>query len=149
MGFTWQVHVLSHWTTYALGELNLQVQQVSKLTLQTCLALYMLFLKEQGACAMLTLSDGERCVTIHNSPTSTDEACAKMKEIADQTAPLLQSLQPKDWFDELSPDSWFTALLQSLGLTGWGTWLTKTGLVLLSGFIFSKVAVAIMCFMIT
>lgn len=72
-----------------------------------------------------------------------------MKEVADQTDELFQSLQPKDWFNELSPDSWFTSLLRSLGLTGWGAWLMRVGLMLLGGFIFLMIAVAITCCMIT
>lgn len=31
---TWQVHVLSNWTRHAFGEINLQVQRMSKMTLQ-------------------------------------------------------------------------------------------------------------------
>ncbi|KAK4828043.1 hypothetical protein QYF61_023081, partial [Mycteria americana] len=93
---TWQVHLLSNWTRYTLGELNLQVQQVLKMTLQNHLALDIILLKEQGVCGMLNLSDGECCITIHNTSTTIEEARTKMKEIADQTAELFQSLQPKD-----------------------------------------------------
>lgn len=71
---TWQVHVLSNWTRYTFGELNLQVQQVSKMTLQNRLALDMLLLKEQGVCGILNLSDAECCITIHNATTSIEEA---------------------------------------------------------------------------
>lgn len=43
---TWQVHVLSNWTNHVFGEMNLQIQQVSKMTLQNRLALAILLLKE-------------------------------------------------------------------------------------------------------
>uniref|UniRef100_A0A8C4UTW2 Uncharacterized protein n=1 Tax=Falco tinnunculus TaxID=100819 RepID=A0A8C4UTW2_FALTI len=76
------VNVLSNWTQYALGEINLQVQQMSKMTLQNRLALDMLLLKKHGVCGMLNLTEGECCITIHNASTSIEEARAKMKEVA-------------------------------------------------------------------
>ncbi|KAK4817310.1 hypothetical protein QYF61_009163 [Mycteria americana] len=75
----WQVHFLSNWTRYALGELNLQVQQVSKIMLQNRLVLDIILLKEQGLCGMLNLSDGGCCITIHNTSTTIEVARTKMK----------------------------------------------------------------------
>lgn len=54
-------------------------------------------------------------VTIHNATTSTEEASVKMKEAPDQSAELLQSLQPKIWFNESS----FGPQISS-GLKSWG-----------------------------
>ncbi|KAK4806678.1 hypothetical protein QYF61_027679 [Mycteria americana] len=88
------------------------------MTLQNCLALDIILLKEQGVCGMLNLSDGECCITIHNASTTIEEAWTKMKEIADQTADLFRSLQPKDRFNGHTPRSWFASLLQSWGLMG-------------------------------
>ncbi|KAK4811132.1 hypothetical protein QYF61_019763, partial [Mycteria americana] len=93
---TWQVHVLSNWTNYAFGEMNVHIQQVSKMTLQNRLALDMLLLKEQGVCGMLNLTDGECCLTIHNAITTLEEARKKMKEVSEQTGELFQAIQPKD-----------------------------------------------------
>lgn len=115
---TWQVHLLSNWTRYAFGELNVQAQQVSNMTLQNQLALDMLFLKKHGVCGMLNLTEGECCMTIHNASTSIDKARAKMKEVAKKTGELFQPMQPTDWFDGLSPRSWIISLLKSVGLTG-------------------------------
>ena len=127
----------------------MQVQQVSKMTLQNRLALDMILLKENGVCGMLNLTDRECCIAIHNATTSTEEARAKMKEIADQTPELLQSVQPKDWFGNWTPNSWLQSILRSLGLTGLGAWLTKTGLTLVVGFVFLMISIAIVCCMIT
>lgn len=93
---TWQVHVLSNWTRYAFGEMNVQVQHVSKMTLQNRLALDMLLLKEHGVCGMLNLTKGECCITIYNASTTIEEARAKMKEVADKTGELFQAMQPAD-----------------------------------------------------
>ncbi|XP_052636977.1 uncharacterized protein LOC128139080 [Harpia harpyja] len=145
---TWQVHVLSNWTRYAFGELNLQVQ-VSKTALQNRLALDMLLLKEQGVCGMLNFTESECCITIHDATTSTEEARAKMKEIADQTRELFHAVQPADWFDGWSPNSWLHSILGSLGLTGWGKWLVNIGLTILIGFICLIVGLAIVRCMIS
>ena len=145
---TWQNQVLSNWTCYAFGELNLPVQQVSKMALQNHVALDMLLLKEQGVCGTLNLTEGERCITIHNATTSTEEVWAKTKEIADQSAKLFQPLQPKDWFHGLSPKSWFASLLRSVGLTGWGRCLVQIEITILTGFIFLMIGVAIVRCMI-
>ncbi|KAK4829355.1 hypothetical protein QYF61_003282 [Mycteria americana] len=63
-------------------------QQVSKMTLQSHLALDIILLKAQGVCGMLNLVDGECCITIHNASITIEEAWTKMKEIANQTAEL-------------------------------------------------------------
>lgn len=47
---------------------------------------------------MLSLTEGEYSVTIHNATTSIEEAWAK-KEAADQIAEKFQTLQPKNWFN--------------------------------------------------
>lgn len=44
---TWQVHVLSNCTRYAFGDLNKQMQQLSKMMLQNHLTLDMLLLKSK------------------------------------------------------------------------------------------------------
>uniref|UniRef100_A0A669R3W4 Uncharacterized protein n=1 Tax=Phasianus colchicus TaxID=9054 RepID=A0A669R3W4_PHACC len=93
---TWQSHVLRNWTEHASGELNLQVQQVSKVTLQNQLALDMLLSKQHEVCGMLNLTDRECCITIHNATTTIAEAHQKMKEITEQTGELFQVMQPKD-----------------------------------------------------
>ncbi|XP_076193727.1 uncharacterized protein LOC143160061 [Aptenodytes patagonicus] len=82
---TWQMHVLSNWTSHTFGELNLQVPQVSKMALQNRLALDMLLVKEQGVCGVLNHTAGECCVTIHNATTTIEEACQKMQEITAKT----------------------------------------------------------------
>lgn len=75
---TWELHLWSSWTGYTFRELNLQFQQAPRMTLQNRLALGMLLLKEQGGCGMSNLTDGEHCVTIHDTSTPTEEAPAKM-----------------------------------------------------------------------
>ena len=140
---TWQVHVLSNWTSYAFREMNLQIQQVSKMTLQNRLALDMLLLKEQGACGMLNLTDGECCLTIHNATTTIEEAREKMREVTEKTRELFQAMQPKDRFNSWDPKTWLTSLVGSLGLTGWGKWLVNIGLMILCGFLFLMMGLAI------
>ena len=140
---TWQVHVLSNWSRYAFGETNLQVQQVSKMALQNRLALDMLLLKEQGVCGMLNLTDGECCLTIHNATTTIEEAREKMREVTEKTGELFQAVQPKDRFNSWDPKTWLTSLVGSLGLTGWGKWLVNIGLMILCGFLFLMMGLAI------
>lgn len=92
----WLAHILRNWTERASGDLNLQVQQVSKVTLQNQLTLDMLLLKEHGVCGMLNLIDRKCCITIHNTTTTIAESCQKMKEITTQTGELFQVMQLKD-----------------------------------------------------
>ena len=101
--------------------MNIQLQQVSKMTLQNRLALAMLLLKEQGDCGILNHTEEECCITIHNATTSIEEAHTKMKEITDQTGELFCAMQSKDWFDGWDPNSWLASVLKSSGLTGRGT----------------------------
>uniref|UniRef100_A0A663FEM6 Uncharacterized protein n=1 Tax=Aquila chrysaetos chrysaetos TaxID=223781 RepID=A0A663FEM6_AQUCH len=82
------LHVLSNWTNYAFRERNIQIQQVSKMALQNRLALDMLLLKEQGVRGMLNLTNGECCITTHNTTTTIEEAWKKMKELSEQTRKL-------------------------------------------------------------
>lgn len=92
----WLAHILRNWTERASGELNLQIQQVSKMTSQNQLTLDMLLLKEHGVCGMLNLTDRECCITIHTTTTTIAESCQKMKEITTQTSELFQVMQLKD-----------------------------------------------------
>ncbi|KAM6077424.1 uncharacterized protein LJ206_008052 isoform 1-T1 [Theristicus caerulescens] len=146
---TWQAHVLSNWTRHAFGELNLQVQQVSKMTLQNRLALDMLLLKEQGVCGMLNLTDGECCLTIHNATTTIEEARKKMREVSEQTGELFRAMQPKDRFNGWSPGPWLNSLLKSLGLTGWGKWLVDIGIMILTIFLSVVIGLAVVRCMIS
>ena len=145
---TCQLHLLSNWTRYAFGELNSQVQQASEVTLQNREALDMMLLKEHGGYGTLTVTGGECCVTMHKATTSTEEAGA-MEEIPGQKGELFQSMQPSDWFDGGTPGSWLQSILRSLGLRGWGAWLTKTGLMLVAGFVFLMMGIAVVHCMIT
>lgn len=126
---TWQAHILRNWTERASGELNLQVWQVSKVTLQNQLALDML-LQEHGVCGVLNLTDRECCITIHNATSTIAEAHQKMKEITEQTTELFQVMQAKDWFVRLSPRLQMALLLKSFGLMGRGRWLINTNLII-------------------
>lgn len=65
----WHLHILRT----AFGELNLQLQHTSKMTLQNRLALDVL-LKEHGVCGILNLTEGECCVAIHNASSTIEEA---------------------------------------------------------------------------
>lgn len=85
---TWQVHILSNWTHYAVGEMNFQIQQVLKMTLRNRLPLGMLLLKEQGVCRMLNLTDGDCRLTIRNTTTTLEEAQKKMREVSEQSREL-------------------------------------------------------------
>lgn len=114
------------WT--CIWRVNLQIQQVSKMTSQNQLTLDMLLLKEHGVCGMLNLTDRECCITIHTTTTTIAESCQKMKEITTQTGELFQVMQLKDWLDRLSPWLWMVLLLKSFGLMGRGIpMLSKTG----------------------
>lgn len=67
-----------------------------------------------------------------------------MKERADQTRELFQSMQPHDWFDGMNPESWTATILRSLGLTGWGKWLAQIRMAILTGFVFLKIGIGLM-----
>lgn len=60
----------------------------------------------------------------HKATTLNAEAQAKM-EVTDQAAELFQLRQPKDQFNKLSLVPWISSVLKSLGLMGWGKWLTQ------------------------
>lgn len=68
-------------------------------------------------------------------------AHAKMKEIAHQTSELFQSFLPEEWFDGLSLRSWFSNIIECLGLMKWGKWLAQTRLALLIGLVFLVVGI--------
>lgn len=74
---TWHISVLSNWAQHAFGELNTQVQQTAKMTLQNRLAVDMILLKEQRLCGMLNLTESECYVTTHNTSTFIEEARAE------------------------------------------------------------------------
>ena len=71
---TWQVDILSNLTHYAFGEKNVQINRSA---LQNRLTLDMLLLSEQGVYAMLNLTDGECCLTIHSTTNSLEETQQK------------------------------------------------------------------------
>lgn len=123
--------------------MNLQIQQVSKITLQNRLALDTLLLKEQGVCGLLNLTDGECYLTIHNAITPLEEAGKKMRVVSEQTWELFQARQPKDGFGGWSPRSWFMSLLNSQGLTRWGKWLLNIVVMLGCGFLLLMIGLAI------
>lgn len=64
---------------------------------------------------MHSLTKEEYSVTIHSTTTSSEEAWAKMKEAADQTAEQFQTLQPTYLFNESSPGHQIT-----FGFKSWG-----------------------------
>lgn len=66
----------------------------------------------------------EACVFSHKATTLNAEARAKM-EVTDQVAELFQLRQPKDKFNKLSLVPSISSVLKSLGLMGWGKWLTQ------------------------
>jgi len=104
--------------------------------LQNRLTLDMLLLSEPGVYAMLNLTDGERCLTIHNAATSLEETRQKMKEVSEQAEELSHAMQLKDWFNSWNPKSWLASLLSSLGFTGWGVRLLNMVIPLGCGFLF-------------
>lgn len=53
---------------------------------------------------MLNLIEGECCITIHNATASIEEACVKMKDIADQISKLFQLLQQQTGLRNSHPD---------------------------------------------
>lgn len=64
------------------------------MALQSRLALDILLLKKQGVYGMINLTENECTITIHNAMSSIEKAWAKVKEMANQTSELFQSLQP-------------------------------------------------------
>uniref|UniRef100_A0A8C0B3E9 Uncharacterized protein n=1 Tax=Buteo japonicus TaxID=224669 RepID=A0A8C0B3E9_9AVES len=119
-----ETHVLNNWTNYAFREMNIQIQQVSKMALQNRLALDMLLLKEQGVCGMLNLTARECCISINNATTTTEEVWKKMKELS--PFPSQCWSRPESFSKQCSQKTGLAAgalelgspLLNSLGLMG-------------------------------
>lgn len=65
-----------------------------------------------------------------------------MRELSEETGEFFQATQLKDWFQGWNPKSWFSSLLNSMGLTGWGKWPLNIGLILLCGFLFLMIGLA-------
>lgn len=72
-----------------------------------------------------------------------------MREITDVTGELFLAMQPRDILNGWSPSSWFSSIVRSLGLTGWGQWLLQIGLSIITGLLFLMIGIAIVKCMIS
>lgn len=120
---TWQVQVLSKATEKGLQLINRQVQANPKMTLQSRLALDVLWLKEHGLCGFLKSDKELCCIHIPNVTGDLQEQLEKGREGAKESRAIRDTAE----------QNWFNKTLQGIGgwsLKGWLASLCK-GIILL------------------